>query len=474
MASIDLNTVAPTSSKLSSSTSSTLSASGEGVNAATSYLLGDGRISSLSSVAPPNEPTEGTSGEAGEGGGLRAGEMNAEEQAESERLAHKGQVGRMIRTGVLQVASILVTELPGVKTLAEMYEYINPLVPIAVSAAEDQQGMSGEVWTDVAMFKNFRIQLLAIAREGLQKNQVDLGNTILGQVGTDLSTGRPAEGPLAPGEITYTATSSAVAGNESDVGVMLLKNQSGRKGPARGCSVIDFHSSARQPWKNTLPSNMRIMLADDNGVGYKQALTYVVRITLQAINVNAAPFLSERIDGMAFYVGIDEVTGEYNKQSIGNATKAQFKCFAKPDPRENTIKLTIVSGTIDMPITSNELSILTIHLYDDIKRDLLVEQDIYAVTSVVPYGGLGSGWIELAIGPHSVRTGDRVVLRGITTVEDAHILDDWNDFRARVLTATSILVFISRFDVLTYVLREARVIDLNKVITVTLGFENEY
>jgi hypothetical protein len=364
-------------------------------------------------------------------------EQASDARDEEDRGTRDRRMGRMLRLGIQDTAALLLTDYRGLNKDKLMGLLTNLTTP-ALAEVEEMEKRSSKPWNDDMLMRVFRERLYTITRKVLISGYYDLGDSML-----SLKTG-------------------VLSG---DTGVTIE-----RPGPNRTCVVLGLQSYSRTPWTNSYPNDMTFSLIDTNGIGLIDPITSSVRITLRGVNVNSAPLFTERPDGSTFYIGIEEVTGEYNRQSINNAVKAQYECFAMPNSRRSGVKVKIVNGTIDMPISSDEINRLTVRLYDDIKELLTVEQDVYGIQSTA-WDDTNHAFI-ITLANHMIRNADRVILRGIACVEDLNLFNDSNLFRAQVLSPTQISIPAWRDVPRTLATNGSRVVDLNNVIKITIGIES--
>lgn len=407
-------------------------------------------------IAPPNFPRAQR----------KSGETSVRESGEE--IADGPRLDRAIQ----MVMPALLARYPKSMEPQDLYRVLRGHSGEAIRAVEALQYRAleaGENWDDAKLSEIFCKALTQVGKMLLTGKHGDLGERLLNTKGG--TTGYDEGAMIGGGESEYIGASSD--GSTTTI-------STGCKRSKCGTTILMLSSADREGWNGAPPNVCRYDLGKTTGVDYHLSMSGLTRVVLRGVNANCAPLFTERPDGATFYIGIDEITNEYNRESSLNMLKGQFECFAKPNILRNNVSVSIVTGTIDLPETSIDLGRLTIRFYDEIKRPLALEQDIYSI--------LGYAWDDvlhrliLNIGPHDIRNADRIAVRNYEISQDRSLLYDSHDFRAEVISPTQIAIYVWRPPLPIWVPpppegdRVPRgdgpyLIDLNNVVKVSLAID---
>jgi hypothetical protein len=405
------------------------------------------------------KPTEEDDGENPE-------QQEAEEEAAEEESPPRRPGARLGRI-VEQAVSVLSVDYRGTLAPNDLYKVLLGHTGNAALETEKLQRearKNGEIWEEDMVSRVFCERLINVGRQLITGKHGDLGERLLKTTGGSTGYGPSEDLNDLPESSGTSSGNSGNVGDPSNTSIQSL-------GPKCGTSVFCLSSVDRDSWLNLPVGVYRYSLTSTTGVDYHLSISKIRRIVLRGVNVNSAALLTGSNYGSTFYVGIDEITNEYNRESSMNEVKGHFECFAKPNLGHTDTIVQIVSGTIDLPATSINISTLTFRFLDDRKRVLTLEQDHYAITAYA-WDDVNQR-LKLTIGAHTIATGDRIILRGMVFPTDINLLDDSNDYRAIVISPTqiTILAYLSVAVPRIPTYSNAYLVDLEKAVKLTVAFD---
>jgi hypothetical protein len=163
----------------------------------------------------------------------------------------------------------------------------------------------------------------------------------------------------------------------------------------------------------------------------------------------------------------------YNKQSDGAVAKGHFKCAAIPSSTKSTIRIEVLTHKINFPAPCSVPGTITVRFFDEQKLPMVLEQDMYPVDAASIVNDIVNQRIIFTIPPHDIRNGDRILLRGITCLEDANLYNDEKRYHAQVIDLTHVALFAWRAAPYTIVTAGGTLIDANNAVRVSLEFAHE-
>ncbi|MFA5091126.1 MAG: hypothetical protein WC483_00560 [Candidatus Paceibacterota bacterium] len=207
-------------------------------------------------------------------------------------------------------------------------------------------------------------------------------------------------------------------------------------------TVVTAFSSDRDATSASPPNVIRVPLRSFTGLALPNTLFDVTRIELIAIKMNESSLFVERSGGAQFFISIDEVVKDFNRQTDPSGNHCQWSCSSRTTDHSSVVEIIILSKWIKITSPIDLSSTLTFRFFDDQKLPLRVEQDVYQ------YEGYAWDDINLAIvftiPSHTMLTGDRISIRGIVCTEDLTLFTDDHRFRAEVVDLTHIRVYAYR------------------------------
>jgi hypothetical protein len=345
------------------------------------------------------------------------------------------------------------------------------------------QRRSGVVWGKDKIAVTFQAELLKLTEEAI--------TGVYGSLGDKYVKGYTYEGPVTSnaGEGINANISGGIAGSVSTLGAL----GGGGGGEMTAVDIPEPETSLvwtrvnlvsyNRPNIGSLPNVFSIPFSLSTGLGITDYQIQKIRcVSLIEVCMNYSLDLTARGESNPFYIGIDEIDNAYNKQNDGFSTRAQFKCTAIPNLEGSDVKIRILTNKASFPygVTSNGK--FTIHLYDEQKNPLDVEQDVYALTGPVGFLVTDGVFIDdpgqqmiFQIAQHSFRNGDRVLFRGITCAIDNDLFGDSHKYKAQVVDLTHISVNCWRAGLaaVDIVLSGPQVICSNNVIRISLEIAHE-
>ncbi len=354
----------------------------------------------------------------------------------------------------------------------EVYHILLGYVNNAADAVSMLQEHANEVWNINKLHEVFLGELLHIGKSVMKAHfQADLGNMLVNQLKT---------GSLFPSKNAESCSMNPLLYGGSGFGGAGIGAGIGAGSGMRACSTFTIDSSSRNRPIGSFPNIIQVPLVGSTGLSLPKSLVQVSRLELLEIKTNDSAIFTERPCGAVFYVEIDEVANDYNRQSDPYDLHCHFKCAAIPEIDGSIVEIRILTKQVILPSFVDFPGTITIRLLDDQKQPLAVEQDVY------PY--MGHVWddinqaIVFTTPSHSIQNADRLSIRGITCQEDPGIFSDTNKFRAEVIDLTHIRLYAWRAQGPPNILPDdgrhvisssGHIVDLNNVIRMSIAIEHQ-
>lgn len=426
------------------------------------------------------------------------------EQAPVARAKPATKIGAIVK-----LATAMISTRGSYDASPEMiYGILNSHVPSVARTVSMLQQRSNEVWSTDRIEKTFLQELLNVGTKLLNTYYSgDLGGSITQQLIDDslytvgsardgsgitrLMSSNPccADGPgIGPGigligsDIAGSSSMTGVSGGGAGPGLPSGLSDVQKPLPEGSLgltarSVFSLDSSSRNLSFGPLPNVIQVPLRGTDGLSLDGALRNISRAELLEVKMNESSILTEQPSGAVFYLRVDELVTDYNRQT--DSYPCHFKCAARPDMRGSGVRISILTKWVNMPSAIDLGGNITVRLLDDQKLPLVVEQDVYQY--------IGYAWddvnnaIVFQIPKTSIQNADRISIRGITCTEDPTLFDDTNKFRAEVIDLTHIRVYAWRAQGAPFILPDdgrhivsnnGRIVCINNVIRVSLAFEH--
>jgi len=244
-------------------------------------------------------------------------------------------------------------------------------------------------------------------------------------------------------------------------------------------TVITVDSSARKIVGNGLPNFIQVSVVGESGISLAASMAGISQVTLLQVECNESSVFGERPGGSSFYVSIDELTKDYNRQADMHDQHVQFKCTASQTKHGTGLRFAVDTPTITLRSTADLGGNLTLRLWDEQKLPLQVEQDVYAYIAHT-WDDVNQA-IVFEIPANSIQNADRISIRNIVCTEDAGFFDESKRFRAEVIDLTHIRVYVWRpqgapfldpSDGRHLVSSGGQIVCINNIIRVTLAFDH--
>jgi len=369
--------------------------------------------------------------------------------------------------------------------LVTLYEIINQQTREVKRILDTRQSKLGVIWPQTTYMEEFHKTLLEKARKeiktyvevSLEERMATKDPSIADMLEKDgLSIGKSSR-KMITGQLTHQTYTSQMVSPSSASSQHPFLRQSMLHHPFANTRLTILSSDRNIPTSSS-PNEMVINLQKEEGLNLSFKLANVVSVTL--LELWAGDWILHPIhpDGMIFYIGIKELTDQFNRQSDGSIQRAQFKCMLMPRRHREGHKIKILSDRITLPTPVNLSGQLTISLYDEVKNLLVVENDVYSVLNETWNDTIGSKRLELQITRHSMQNGDLVLLYGIVCDQDTSLIKPNAPYIITVIDTTRIgLSQIYRPPPnanRTITLSGARVVAIRKRIRMTLEFTHLY
>lgn len=387
----------------------------------------------------------------------------------------------MLATAALQVRS------PRKMSHRDIKSLLVSRVDDAAVIVAGQQSSEGTAWDDDRLRKAFLDALIKIGMAELSKGRdAGLGDTLVQSIETGAiypmeggagAISNPVQGSGGDGSGVGVTTGGGGIGL-GDVGAGTSSLDQGLTGNAAR-TVISVSSGDRDASLGGSPNTIRVPLRADLGVALPTSLRNATRMELLEIKMNASALFVERPGGTAFFVSVDEIVKDYNRQTDPSGNHCQWKCSSRTTERGSDAEIIILTKWIDITSPIDLSSTLTFRIFDDQKQPLGVEQDVYQY--------LGYAWDDITfsiifqIPPHSITTGDRISIRDIVCTEDLTLFNDSHRYRAEVVDLTHIRVYAYRPQGPPFLLPDdgrhvvstgGRIVDLNNIISLSIAVEH--
>ena len=226
--------------------------------------------------------------------------------------------------------------------------------------------------------------------------------------------------------------------------------------------------------QSDLPNVMSIPISLGTGLAITEySFSRIYCVALLEVSTNFSPTFTERGEGSPFYIGVDELSPMFNRQSDGSNQKGLFKCAAIPDPDSSKITIRVLTHKVNYMKPISIPGRLTFRFYDEQKLPLRFEQDLYRFDVGSIFIDNPNQQIVFTLPPHDIRNGDRIILRGIQCTEDATLYDDSRRYRARVLSLTQVAIYAWRAAPYTITTTGGILICANNAVRVSLDIAHE-
>jgi len=356
------------------------------------------------------------------------------------------------------VSAELITASPRQMNLSSVYDLLWGCIDRAGANVQKLQVRSGGVWDEERIVRAFHTELKRLGEEALENHfSSDLGDNIV----EHLITGAlPTGGSGGDG-------ATVGAGHPLGAGGMIPEGVIGR--PAR--STFNIDSSARNRSIGSGPNVIQVPLIGSGGLSlHPPGLQVVSGIELLEVKMNMSGYFSARQEGVVFYIRIDEIVDDFNRQSNIYDGRCHFKCSAKLRRGGSVVDIMILTNKVIIPSPMNLNGNLTFRFYTSRMQPLPVEQDIYSILGYVVDNV--NQRVILALPRHSIRTGDDLSIRGFQCVEDSSLFADDKNLRAQVIDLTHVAILAWRTAPFTIVTSGAHVICINNVIRLSIGINH--
>jgi hypothetical protein len=353
------------------------------------------------------------------------------------------------------VAAVINTETTRRIPVGDIYSLLFGYIDDAAAAVSALQKRADEVWDRTRLNQALLAELLRIGRI-VMKTHFDsgIGDILLEQ--------------MSAGALIPAACPAAPVGGAGPVSL-----------DGRARTTLSIDSSSRNMALGALPNVIQVPLLTSPGLSLPSALLGAYRAELLEIKMNNSAIFTERPCGSTFYVMIDELVKDYNRQSDPYDIHCQFKCAAKPDLNGSGVEILILTKWVYMPTPIDLGGNITARLLDDQKIPLAVEQDIYPYISYV-WDDVNQA-IVFETARNSIQNADRIDIRNIVCTEDVALFDNTKKLRAEVVDLTHIRVYAWRAQGAPFMLPDdgrhivstgGHIICLNNVIRLSLAIEH--
>ena len=288
------------------------------------------------------------------------------------------------------VVSQLQNEVGGNVHDRELYRIVNSFVWKARNRINLTQSEHGEMPSPQATATVFQRELINIAREYFREVYTDPGSRLaIGDV-----YGGPITNAFGIGEPQLTTSNVPpvpLYGDTPPYGMCLMPTTPGSTSSSGGgdANVESYNElsiahtrinvcSYNRSNQSDLPNVMSIPISLGTGLAMTEySFSRIYCVALLEVSTNFSPTFTEMGEGSPFYIGVDELSPMFNRQSDGSNQKGLFKCAAIPDPDSSKITIRVLTHKVNYMKPISIPGRLTFRFYDEQKLPLRFEQDLY-------------------------------------------------------------------------------------------------